>query len=43
MAKKKAIKKSLKDKLNAGYEKMQAARMKERSDKSCKSGCECGR
>lgn len=43
MAKKKVNKKSLKDKLNAGYEKMQAARMKERSGKACKSGCDCGR
>ena len=43
MAKKKAPSKSLKDRLNAGYEKMQFNRMKERAGKSCKSGCNCER
>ncbi len=51
MAKKKAPKKSLKDKFNAAYEKMEFARMKERSSKAgkgggeyCgKGGCNCGK
>jgi|688.fasta_scaffold1178959_2 hypothetical protein len=47
MAKKKVFKKSLKDKFNAAYDKMQSARTKERSCKSCKNGCkngcDCGR
>lgn len=42
MAKKKEFKRSLKDKLNAGYEKMQAGRMKEKAGKSCKYGCKGG-
>lgn len=44
MAKKKAPSKTLKDRLNAGYEKMQFNRMKERASKSGKGGCEyCGK
>lgn len=46
MAKKKVYKKSMRDRLNAGYEKMQAARKKERAGKceQCgKGGCDCGR
>jgi hypothetical protein len=43
MAKKKAPSKSIKDRLNAGYEKMQLGRMKEKAGKSCKNGCNCER
>lgn len=43
MAKKKVFKKSIKDKFNAAYEKMQAGRMKERAGKPCKNGCNCER
>lgn len=42
MAKKKVPAKSIKDKFNAAYDKMQSARMKERSCKSCKNGCKNG-
>lgn len=40
---KKSYKKSMKDRLNAGYEKMQAARQKDRAGKSKQGGCDCGR
>jgi hypothetical protein len=46
MAKKKVIKKNIKDKFDAAYEKMQGQRMKDRASKgkcSCgKSKCDCG-
>lgn len=43
MAKKKVFKKSIKDKFNAAYEKMQAARTKERAS-NAEGGCEyCGK
>jgi hypothetical protein len=43
MAKKKAPSKTLKDRLNAGYEKMQFNRMKEKAGKARKNGCDCER
>lgn len=40
---KKVIKRSLKQKFDAAYEKMQSKRQKERAGKSCEGDCGCGR